>query len=223
MTVSARAGDPDDRSPELRVLVVADAGDDDPGWVGERLEQLGARLTVVHRDVLAATAMVAASQRVDLATPRDLAERADVLLLLGSAEAVYDNRRTGVVDAEQRLVRAAVASGGAVLGICYGAQLAASAFGAGVRGVERGEVGWFEVDSYDDALCPPGPWLQFHTDVLDLPDGARLLGSSAVGPQGFALDRGVRGPGGVVAWQFHPRSEERRVGKECRSRWSPDH
>src|SRR5256886_7942778 len=24
-------------------------------------------------------------------------------------------------------------------------------------------------------------------------------------------------------WHAHPRSEERRVGKECRSRWSPDH
>src|SRR5690554_8099025 len=29
----------------------------------------------------------------------------------------------------------------------------------------------------------------------------------------------------VVSWdgQVAPRSEERRVGKECRSRWSPDH
>src|SRR5258706_4363785 len=25
------------------------------------------------------------------------------------------------------------------------------------------------------------------------------------------------------AEKLHPRSEERRVGKECRSRWSPDH
>ena len=24
-------------------------------------------------------------------------------------------------------------------------------------------------------------------------------------------------------WNLHPRSEERRVGKECRSRWSPYH
>src|SRR5256885_5623959 len=24
-------------------------------------------------------------------------------------------------------------------------------------------------------------------------------------------------------WRLHPRSEERRVGKECRSRWSPYH
>ena len=27
----------------------------------------------------------------------------------------------------------------------------------------------------------------------------------------------------VIAPTLHPRSEERRVGKECRSRWSPYH
>src|SRR2546425_6069570 len=31
-------------------------------------------------------------------------------------------------------------------------------------------------------------------------------------------------PGGTHSWRAHPaRSEERRVGKECRSRWSPYH
>ena len=28
---------------------------------------------------------------------------------------------------------------------------------------------------------------------------------------------------GIGDWGLGPRSEERRVGKECRSRWSPDH
>jgi GMP synthase-like glutamine amidotransferase len=152
--------------------------------------------------VLAATGR---ARVVDGAADADAwVRRSDVLLLLGSEAAVYDPARVEVVRAEQALVRSAVAQGTAVLAICYGAQLAASALGAGVRGVERGEVGWFEVSSRDEALCPPGPWLQFHSDVLDVPEGARLLGSSPVGPQGFALDRGVRGVGGVVAWQFHP-------------------
>src|SRR5256885_4258040 len=30
-------------------------------------------------------------------------------------------------------------------------------------------------------------------------------------------------PFGLVQWGFIWRSEERRVGKECRSRWAPDH
>src|SRR6266536_3988150 len=29
--------------------------------------------------------------------------------------------------------------------------------------------------------------------------------------------------GATVVWSYHIRSEERRVGKECRSRWSPYH
>jgi len=33
----------------------------------------------------------------------------------------------------------------------------------------------------------------------------------------------ITGPGGVVRAPIHWRSEERRVGKECRSRWSPYH
>ena len=31
------------------------------------------------------------------------------------------------------------------------------------------------------------------------------------------------GCGGGMDWEFGIRSEERRVGKECRSRWSPYH
>src|SRR5687767_8772213 len=50
----------------------------------------------------------------------------------------------------------------------------------------------------------------------------------------LSLRRGVFEPGGIVPLHQHPgalviyiesgvRSEERRVGKECRSRWSPYH
>src|SRR6266511_5615298 len=38
---------------------------------------------------------------------------------------------------------------------------------------------------------------------------------------GLELPRDLAPRGGVAA--DHERSEERRVGKECRSRWSPDH
>src|SRR2546422_11776021 len=46
--------------------------------------------------------------------------------------------------------------------------------------------------------------------------GRRLL---AADPEDAAPSRGLGGA--EVAWQ--ERSEERRVGKECRSRWSPYH
>src|SRR5256885_12807819 len=46
-------------------------------------------------------------------------------------------------------------------------------------------------------------------------------GSDWVVPNGVATV--PDGLGGMVALLFVPRSEERRVGKECRSRWSPYH
>lgn len=169
--------------------MVADQGDADAGWVGERLSQHGFDLRALHRhELLAAVAVPPAH---------------DLVLLLGSADAVHDPARSTLVERESQVVRAALSAGRPVLGICYGAQLAAHALGGSVRGLERGEVGWFEVTSLDGALCPPGPWLQFHSDVLTVPPGARTTGTSPVGPQGFVLDP-VDGRGGVVAWQFHP-------------------
>ena len=169
----------------LRVLVLADAGDDDPGWVGERLVERGARLTLRHRGD---PSPVPAS---------------DLVLLLGSADAVHDPRRTAAVETEAALVRDHLARGVPVIGICYGAQLIAHALGGTVRPVDRGEVGWFDVTSLDERLCPAGPWLQFHSDVFTVPPGARLLGTSPLGAQGFAVDP-TADAAGVVAWQFHP-------------------
>ena len=39
----------------------------------------------------------------------------------------------------------------------------------------------------------------------------------------MALSLGYNAGGPVVVHAHENRSEERRVGKECRSRWSPDH
>ena len=41
---------------------------------------------------------------------------------------------------------------------------------------------------------------------------------------GSSLETGLnRAAGSVIGYGFGERSEERRVGKECRSRWSPYH
>src|SRR5256886_16880901 len=51
----------------------------------------------------------------------------------------------------------------------------------------------------------------------------RRLGSRERVEPPTAVTRGVKDGGTPwdVRWQGPPRSEERRVGKECRSRWSP--
>jgi GMP synthase (glutamine-hydrolysing) len=64
----------------------------------------------------------------------------------------------------------------------------------------QGEVGLCTVESADPVLCPPGPWAQFHSDAFEPPPDARVLGRTAAGVQGFALERGS---GRVVGWQFH--------------------
>jgi GMP synthase-like glutamine amidotransferase len=168
----------------VRVVVVGDngAGDGDPGFVGERLEQHGATLVPVDRDALPAY---------------DELGGVDLLLLLGSARSVRAHACAAAVAAESRLLLAARGDGVPTIGICYGAQLVAHALGGVVTAAPRAEVGWYEVESDDPMLCPPGPWVQFHLDAFVPPPGARVLGRSAAGIQGYTLDR-------LVAWQFHP-------------------
>jgi GMP synthase (glutamine-hydrolysing) len=172
-----------------RALVVADRGDEDSGYVGQRLQQLGFALDEVLRPL-------AASDVKQL-------DGADLVLLLGSADAVYDPTHAAAVDAEAELVREALSSDVPVLGICYGAQLAAYALGGSVRAGDAGEVGWQHLQSSDDDLCGTGPWFEFHSDVLTPPPGARVTGWSPGGPQGFVVEPGP-GCAGLVAWQFHP-------------------
>jgi GMP synthase-like glutamine amidotransferase len=170
--------------------VVADRADSDTGFVGERLEQLGGELTQLLRE--------------DFPADRALdAGEADLVLLLGSHHGVVDAGREDVVAAESALVRRCLDDGRPVIAICYGAQLAAHALGGVVDRADDPEIGWYYVDSHDPALCPPGPWVQYHIDRFTVPDGARGLGESTAGPQGFA----VESPDGLlrlVAWQFHP-------------------
>src|SRR2546426_11278419 len=84
--------------------------------------------------------------------------------------------------------------------------------------------------SLHDAL-PISPWSSRTGPRGPRPPGAPSdgLGADArVGPEVGADDVGVpldvRGPAlGDLPAEVEHRSEERRVGKECRSRWSPYH
>jgi GMP synthase (glutamine-hydrolysing) len=175
----------------VRVLVVGDRGDSDPGFVGERLDQLGGTLSPCLRE-----ALTSVSDRPQL-------DDADLVLLLGSADGVVDPGREAVVAAESSLVRDCLARGVPVIAICYGAQLAAHALGGTVTKGGARQIGWYFVESHDPALCPPGPWLQYHDDWFTVPDGARLIGTSDVGAQGFVVET-ADGRLQLVAWQFHP-------------------
>jgi GMP synthase-like glutamine amidotransferase len=100
------------------------------------------------------------------------------------------------IAAEVAFLRAALAAGVPVLGICFGAQALAAALGARVARLARREVGWIALEDAGEGLG--GPWLTWHEDGLALPAGAQALARSAAGVQAFAA------AGGSVGLQFHP-------------------
>jgi GMP synthase-like glutamine amidotransferase len=166
-------------------LVVANAEDADAGFVGDRLEQLGFALRTVLRDAGETPSSVA------------FADDPDLILLLGSEWSVWAPANPDARDAECALVRSAREAGVPVLGLCYGAQLLAHAFGGSVSLAPKPEIGFVEVDTSDAELVPSGPWTAFHLDVLQAPPDATVVARNACGIQAFVLP-------GVLGVQFHP-------------------
>jgi len=171
--------------------VVADRADSDAGFVGERLTERGAELALCLREDFPADGPVSGL------------DDADLVLLLGSHHGVADPGREGPVETEAAFVRECLERDVPVMAICYGAQLASHALGGIVAKQGGREIGWYYVDSHDPALCPPGPWVQYHYDNFTVPAGARLLGESDAGVQGFAVESEA-GVLRLIAWQFHP-------------------
>ena len=99
--------------------------------------------------------------------------------------------------AESRLVRDAADAGVALLGICFGGQLLAQAFGGSVTRSTVPEIGWYEVETDKPDVVPGGPWFQWHFDRWTLPPGATEIARTANSSQAFVLGR-------ALALQFHP-------------------
>lgn len=167
---------------DLTALVLANSTDADTGYVGERLEQRGYALRMAMRD------------RGEI--PADI-DGVDVVILLGSAWSVHSPVDEEALAAECDVVRAASPAGVPVLGLCYGAQVLAHAFGGRVSLAEQPEVGFIGVTSDDEELVPSGAWPQFHLDVVDAPPDAQVIARNACGTQAFVLP-------GILGVQFHP-------------------
>ncbi len=107
------------------------------------------------------------------------------------------------VPEEVSAIRTAVDAGVPVLGLCFGGQALSIALGGGVDTLASPEIGWFSVDTLDDAV-PAGPWLMFHTEQMQVPPGARELARSPAGPAAFSY-------GPHLGVQFHPEVDVERV------------
>jgi GMP synthase-like glutamine amidotransferase len=122
----------------------------------------------------------------------------DVIVPLGARWPVYDDALRGTwVAGETQLVRDAADAGVALLGVCFGGQLLAQAFGGTVARSPVPEIGWYDVDSDHPDLLPGGRWFQWHFDRWTLPPGATEIARTANSSQAFVLGR-------ALALQFHP-------------------
>ena len=165
----------------MRALVVGNVGDGDPGIVGARLEHHGYRFERVDRD------------HPDTWPSLDGCR---LVLVMGSEWSVYWPDLEPQVGAEAEALRECARRGIPVFAICFGSQMAAHALGGRVYRAERKEIGWSGIDSSVPEIAG-GPWMQWHSDRVDLPEGAELLAENEIGPQAWSI-------GSFLCTQFHP-------------------
>lgn len=131
----------------------------------------------------------------------------DWLIAMGGPMNIYEYARYPWLTQEKALIRAALAAGKRVLGICLGAQLLADVLGGQVARNPEAEIGWFEVSLTREGRASkifgdfpdPFPAFHWHGDTFAIPPGYDcLMRSQACANQAYASRDGR-----VVGIQFH--------------------
>lgn len=149
----------------------------------------------------------------------------DLLVVMGGPMSVNDEGEFPWLAPEKQLIRDVIQSGKAVLGVCLGAQLIASAMGARVYRNHVKEIGWFPVQRVPSIGTSTFRFprsvevFHWHGETFDLPSGAtRLARSEGCENQAFQLGRSV------IGLQFHlettPESA-REIVAHCRAELVP--
>ncbi len=154
---------------------------------------------------------------VDLSKGEDIPEtkESDTLLMMGGPMSVNEDDIYPYIKKEEALVRAFIADGKRVLGVCLGAQIMAKALGSRVYKGKEQEIGWHDIELTPDGIKDPlmmklaahpyvgDIWKRFkvfhwHGETFDIPEGAvRLAGSELYRNQAFNYG------GKAYAFQFH--------------------
>lgn len=166
-----------------RALALQHDEDGPPGLLGDWAAQRGIELAV---------------HRTDTGDPLPALNGQAFLVSLGSYHSPADTAVPEVA-AEHIYMREAVAREIPVLGLCFGGQMLASVLGGTVGPAAEPEIGWYEIETTDPELVPPGPWLEWHYHHFTPPPGAETIATSPVSVQAFTHGRHL----GV---QFHPES-----------------
>ncbi|NBB09363.1 type 1 glutamine amidotransferase [Pseudomonas sp. SLFW] len=130
-------------------------------------------------------------------------EQLDLIIALGGPMSVNDEAELPWLIQEKQFIAQAIREGVAVLGICLGAQLIASAMGKRVYPGPEKEIGWHPIHVTDNSSSTfnfPNTVsvLHWHGETFDLPDEAVNLAESVVCKhQAFQLGRRV------IGLQFH--------------------
>ena len=153
----------------------------------------------------------------------------DMLVIMGGGMSVYEEDKFPWLTGEKRFIEQTIRRDKALLGICLGAQLIASALGARVYKNQCKEIGWFTVNLTREAgesryfsLWPPAfEALHWHGDTFELPVGAHHTAfSKATRNQSF--EYGTR----TVALQYHIESTPESVTRlvtSCADEILPGH
>jgi GMP synthase-like glutamine amidotransferase len=176
----------------LRALCVLHDAFSSTGLIGDALRERSWRV----EEILVVPADRHHTPNVDFVFPehRDY----DLLVPMGAPWSAYDDAAIGRwLVPELSWLSRAVAGGGAVFGICFGAQALARALGGSVARSAHPEIGWATVESRDPALISDGPWFEWHYDAFTAPPGSIVLAENAAAVQAYRIGRSL----GV---QFHP-------------------
>lgn len=124
----------------------------------------------------------------------------DLFVHLGSSWCLSEQNSSDVdrhIFEEKNLVLSNISSGVPTLGICFGAQVLASALGGDVHRNHSLEIGWSSLNNHSDFPEFEGPWFQWHYDGFVAPIDSRVLAENSYGVQAFAGQR-------YLGVQFHP-------------------